>query len=192
MTTTIEFPLSEPLQEQGITRIAKEGATIVVNYIGRPIRFQIQKNWDSAIKSFKKQAEEVIRDKLTIQAVETAINDNYLQIIEKINEEGGDEEDEDVRIYPVMKYTENGILYEAVRLGGGTCFVSYHNGKLNIAGSIEGYESKITPFVENEPTPYEFADMEELAEYLELAKKETKDTLYKKTKVSCTELLRHR
>ena len=82
MTAQFDIPLSEGLKEAGVTRIARENATIVVQYIEKSIRFAIKRDWDVMIKIFKKQANNVIEDPITVQAIVAAISEHYVQIIE--------------------------------------------------------------------------------------------------------------
>jgi hypothetical protein len=78
----VEFEVPERLKKLGTERIAKEYGTIVVHHANIPIRFAIaSKDWDKAMKSFRRKAADVIPDKETIQAIEACLSKNYLEIV---------------------------------------------------------------------------------------------------------------
>jgi hypothetical protein len=88
-------------------------------------------------------------------------------------------------VIPTFKYSRigKGDLYESVIVGGTPTFLRYdqENNRIMSYQSIEE-ETRILrpPSLEEYPyTPYEFASLEELEEYLEYAKKQTIDELFR-------------
>jgi len=84
---------------------------------------------------------------------------------------------------PVMKYTQDGMLFEAVILGGSTVFVTFQQNKLTVVSSIADPERIFLPVAEDEPMPYRYSGLEGLELYLKAAKQETLQSLYDKAKV---------
>lgn len=84
--------------------------------------------------------------------------------------------------YKAMKYSGSGPLYESVKLAGLPQFVSFINDKLIFANSIEEPSRVLKPYEENAPEPYSFKDESELQSFIDMAKKETLDSLYRKVK----------
>jgi len=88
-------------------------------------------------------------------------------------------------VIPTFKYSKlsRGDLYESVILGGVTTFLRYdqENNRIKLYQSIEEETRNLRPpSLEEYPyTPYEFASLEELEEYLEYAKKRTIDELFR-------------
>jgi hypothetical protein len=62
LPSIIDFDVSDELKQQGI-KIAKEAKTIVVQYQGTPIRFDILKDWTKTAGSFEKASKDIITDK---------------------------------------------------------------------------------------------------------------------------------
>jgi hypothetical protein len=100
------------------------------------------------------------------------------------NGKGNDEKEKKRPVVPTYKYSKIGRadLYESVILGGIPTFLRYDekNNKIVPHQSIEE-ETRILrpPSLEEYPySPYEFASLEELDEYLEYAKSKSIDSLY--------------
>lgn len=166
MTTAIEFPVSNTLAEKGITRIAKEGNTFVVDYQNGQlwkIRVGIKKDWNSTTKAFEKEAEEIISDKLVIQAIKSFMSEQYLTI----NERTASTDDEEADITDYVPYWQDGkVIYEAILTDNGPAFLCYDGSKFSIAPEIlegvadDGTKQVIKPVEETPYEPYYFSDEE--------------------------------
>ncbi|HEY1248320.1 MAG TPA: hypothetical protein VGE97_04980, partial [Nitrososphaera sp.] len=78
-----------------------------------------------------------------------------------------------------------GSLYEAVILAGRTAFLRYQNGAIEKIDSIveDGVRLIKPPHLEHYPyEPYAFENMNEVFRYLDIAKNETIDSLYRQSK----------
>jgi hypothetical protein len=116
------------------------------------------------------------------------ITDEEIQRLEKEKEElrkHGKDKTKEKHVFPISKYSQlgKGDLYESIILGGVPVFIRYdqRNSKLKPLRDIEE-ETRILrpPSIEEYPyTPYEFDNEEELCRYVEFAKKQSVDTLYK-------------
>ena len=88
-------------------------------------------------------------------------------------------------VFPTYKYSQlgKGDLYESIILGGVPVFLRHdqRNNKLIPYRDIEEETRILRPpsIEEYSYTPYEFANIEELDHYVEYAKKQTIDSLYK-------------
>lgn len=115
------------------------------------------------------------------------ITDEEYQRLEKEKEDSKKEKrnGKEKHVFPTSKYSQlgKGDLYESIILGGVPVFIRYdeRNSKLVPLADIEE-ETRVLrpPSIEEYPyTPYEFDNVKELCEYVEYAKKQTPDTLYK-------------
>jgi hypothetical protein len=88
------------------------------------------------------------------------------------------------RQYKTMKYTGTGQLYESVKIGGLSYFASLVDGKPIYVSTIEEPSRMLKPYAENAPESYAFADDAEFLAYIEMAGKETIDSLYRKVKLT--------
>jgi DNA replicative helicase MCM subunit Mcm2 (Cdc46/Mcm family) len=82
-TTTIitEFQISDLLKSHGVSRIAKEGSTIVVQYNDQRIRFDIDgKKWYKTAENFEKASKGLVVDQETKQAIISCLSDNWLNL----------------------------------------------------------------------------------------------------------------
>lgn len=84
MSERIEFDIPEELKSKGILEIAKEANTIVVNYKGTPIRFDIDKNsWQQTTSNFEEKSKGWIDQyPELIQHIIVCLSNNWLKIIE--------------------------------------------------------------------------------------------------------------
>jgi energy-coupling factor transporter ATP-binding protein EcfA2 len=90
------------------------------------------------------------------------------------------------KIYTTYKYSNKGkgSLHEAVLLAGLPVFLKYENGQIKSVPQIEESSRIIKP-PDPEEYPYEayeFKDFDEVLSYVDRAKKESIDSLYKKAK----------
>lgn len=123
-----------------------------------------------------------LSDETIIKMIDDAIvskkDRHFIELANKSNEK----DDEEKKKQPLMKFTGSGYLVEAVKIAGLPCFIRYENGRLMSYTEIEEPNRVIIPFVEEEPAPYSFENVEELQAYIELAKQETYYSLYKQSK----------
>jgi hypothetical protein len=98
------------------------------------------------------------------------------------NRKSKDEEEETKRSIPAYKYSNNrkGLLHESVILTGIPVFIKYENGQVKVVDRIEESSRIIRPpRIEEYPyPPYEFANVEELREYVNKAKSSNIESLY--------------
>ncbi|VFJ12607.1 hypothetical protein [Candidatus Nitrosocosmicus franklandus] len=94
-----------------------------------------------------------------------------------------DTKTQDNKIVYQRKYQLGFILYEAVIVERLPKFVFYDSGTFNLIDKIEVANYTIYPadtIISSNPIPYSFESEQELADYLELAKNETFDSLFEK------------
>ena len=113
-------------------------------------------------------------------------NDNPRKAAKKVAKGSVVKDKKQPPTYPTFKYSRP-FLHEAIILGALPSFIAYDTkaDKIFTFENIGELPSRILrpPNREEYPyQPYEFADEEELAEYLRRAKLEDKDSLYDKAK----------
>jgi replicative DNA helicase Mcm len=86
MQHTIEFEIPDNLKQHEISRIAKEGSTIIIRYKDIPIRFDIDKKWSKTIEHFEGAAKGLIYDQAMKQAIIFFLSECWLDRIDTINE----------------------------------------------------------------------------------------------------------
>jgi hypothetical protein len=103
----------------------------------------------------------------------------------RTTEAGGGKEQHQIPILPTFKYSRP-FLHEAIILGDTPSFIAYSakSDKIMTFANIEEPSRILRPPNREEYpySPYEFADEQELAEYVKRAISETKDSLFKKAK----------
>ena len=184
-----EFDLSEQLSERGISRIAKENKTIVINYNEKSIRFNIDhNNWMRTIKNFEGEAKGIINDLTLKSCLKTFLNKNYNEIAQNDNTGLDDIKNNGKQIVKIFKYSNCGkiTLHEAIILNGKPVFIKYNqdNQRIEIVEKIVETTRIIRPPSREEYpyTPYEFTSIDELGSFIEKAKTITLDELYIKCK----------
>jgi hypothetical protein len=83
--SVFEFEVEESLRQRGISRIAKEGSTIVVVYSDKPIRFDIDKSWQKTAQNFQKISKSVITKPEDQQLMLFWLSDRWYGIINNGN-----------------------------------------------------------------------------------------------------------
>ena len=189
MSNTIEFDLTEKLREKGITRIAKEKNTIVIDFNENSIRFYIDhNNWMKTIKNFEDQVKGIINDLTLKSYLKTFLNQKY-EILENDNTSLDNIKNNGKEILKIFKYSKYGkiALHEAIILDDKPVFIKYDhdNKRIEIVENIvETTRIIIPPSREECPyTSYEFESTEELNHFIEKAKTITLDELYIKCKL---------
>ena len=94
-----------------------------------------------------------------------------------------DEKENDKPRITTFKYSDKGKgnLYESVLVDGKPCFMVYNNDNVEIKDGIEENNRILTPPEEDECSyePYEFKNLEEVKQYVERAKEENHDSLFR-------------
>ena len=150
------------------------------------------RDWTRTIDTFEKQArkkgvtEEIISDLVDM------LDLNHEKILDGINKETASDNSNSkssLEEHYIRKYSANGRkeLHEAVLIGGRPMFVRMDLGNIHMpfkcVDKIETTDKVFFPadtLDTQNPIPYIFDSIEELNQYLELADKETLDSLFKR------------
>jgi DNA replicative helicase MCM subunit Mcm2 (Cdc46/Mcm family) len=86
-TIITEFQISDSLKSHGISLIAKEGSTIVVQYNEKPIRFDIDSKgkWSKTIDNFEKASKVIMMDVETKQAIIFFLSEQWMNLVNGSN-----------------------------------------------------------------------------------------------------------
>jgi hypothetical protein len=77
-TTTTDFEITEGLKQRGVSRIAKDGITILLVYQNKSIRSAIYKlDFNKTIKSLEKYCSRFIHDQETMQAIILVVSEKW-------------------------------------------------------------------------------------------------------------------
>ena len=164
-------------------------------YDNKTIVSTIYKDWIKIINSFSDCAKKKgINDKHILMLTDV-LDENYERVMACFlsveNDSGGDNNDEDnnkVKEHTVYKYSQGIPLAEEIVLDDKNIFLQIIDGKPVISPHIDLSEEKnivlhphedglVSPII-----PYKFRNVEEIADFIRLAKKETIDSLYFKSK----------
>jgi hypothetical protein len=189
MYDEFKFEISNNLKEKGISRLAKEDNTIVIDYNKNSIRFDIDQNWQKTIKNFDESSKGIIKDLNLVQHLKSFFSTKYKEIISNtdnntltVKENNGKE------IVKIFKYSNSGKipLHEAIILDGKPVFIKYDKDDQRI--ETVDYVVETTRIIRAPPreeypyTPYEFESIEELNHFIDKAKTITLDEIYIKCK----------
>ena len=150
--------------------------------------------WIKTIESFSACAKKKGVDKEHIMMLTDMLDDNHERIIGCLlspeNDNSIDEEEDDnkVKEHTVYKYSQGIPLAEEIVLDDKNMFLQIIDGKPVISPHVDLSEEKnivlhphedglVSPII-----PYKFRNVEEIADFIRLAKKETIDSLYFKSK----------
>ena len=166
-----------------------EDKTIALYNNGHCIRSDIYPEWNKTVKRFDekldKEAPEM--DKLAKQDIKHCMSKSYDAFSpfmngaeEKKKKSGSESSTESVAVVRVMKYTANKEapqLWEAVRIKGSYCFVSYDSTTNTVLtkDKIEDYDcgsgKTLEPSDDADPEPFSFRDKAELESKIEFVRK---------------------
>jgi hypothetical protein len=136
-----DFEISPELKERGVSRMAQEGTTFLIQFNSRPIRFDIDpKSWNNTVVGYHKYAKRLITDEDLRYKIEYYLADQYITFLENgnghasssssnNNDDSSNIEDEDSRTiaqktldlaeanYSDLFVDQFGSPYAAVRIG---------------------------------------------------------------------------
>lgn len=189
----IEFEISEELKpivsEFGYDKKGLIKITFTEIYQNIPLYclFNINNNLQKSFAEFEERLKSKV-DNLSPSHYNLIEND-FINNLEKIDDATNNEKQRDdtnqrnnKTIYQ-RKYEYNLILYEAVIVERLPKFVFYNSGTFKLIDKIEVADYTIEPadtIISSNPIPYSFESEQELAEYTELAKEESFDSIFEK------------
>jgi hypothetical protein len=66
----IDFEISDILKEHGVSKVAKQGTTILIQYSDKPLRFDIDsKKWSETVGNFENESKRLFLDQETKQGI---------------------------------------------------------------------------------------------------------------------------
>jgi predicted transcriptional regulator len=78
----IDFEISDALKKQGVSRVAKQGTTMLIKYNDSPIRFDIDsKKWSKTIENFENESKRLFLDQETKQSIIFYLSDKWFDLI---------------------------------------------------------------------------------------------------------------
>jgi hypothetical protein len=188
----IELEVSNKSREYGITREVILGDSMIkAVYKDKPITATLdKKDVSGTMRRFEKDAADVIRDDEIVQHLKREMTSHISNHVEQITKKNGNTiTKNNKQQVTVCKYTDiiSGKLYETVKFSddGKFYLVSYDSTthKLVIGSELEEDKTRtLKPYTEIGTEAYTFEDSQELEQYIELAKKETLGSLFKKVK----------
>jgi len=182
----IEFNIPNQLKEKGISKVAIESNTIVIEYNEDSIRFEIDtKSWKNTINDFDKESKGIINDKGLVQHLKSFLSKNFSEIIKQNDSISGSNYKDTMYKETIFKFSNRGKsdLREAIILNNTSTFMKYVDDQLEFEDTIKEDIQLYPPSSNEYPyKPYEFVDKEELSQYIKKAKEISLDDLFQKVK----------
>lgn len=86
MLPVIDFDISDVLNNHGVSRVSKEGTTILIQYKDKPIRFDVDsKRWSKTVQNFENESKRLFLDQETKQAIIFYLSDKWINLINSID-----------------------------------------------------------------------------------------------------------
>jgi hypothetical protein len=140
-------------------------------------------NIQKSLSDFEKKVKKVVPNISTHHF--NLLEDTIYQNLKKISELNvSDRSSKQIQTVKYLrKFEHESILYEAITVDKLPKFVAYNSGTFTLVDKIDVANYSIHPadtIITQNPMSYSFGSEKELEEYLELAKKETNDSLFEK------------
>jgi hypothetical protein len=173
-------------------RIKKTGQIVEIEGVGISVNFN-PKNYERTLNALidrcKELQPDLVSDKDGMDYLTRSLQNQLTEIYKDYEQESSRGKQENKlfksvlkRPHPVYKYSKKGKgnLHEAVMLGGIPVFLEYENDEIVVIEKIEeATRILVPPNREEYPyEPYEFSSIEEIREFVNVAKTATIDTLY--------------